>query len=146
MNEQAKRFAGLRRICQAQEGRRSPCYQVHDLYFDPQIAHTGVMEKREIEVEATDLIWPYHTTDFMDTVSSAPPRFSGASLGFFLNESSEDILTLDQFYVPKIINFPFYKINIEMLAWEHPETWDEFMHLQFYTFTDPRVIQALENL
>lgn len=146
MAEQTERFKGLRRICQAQEGFLSPSYKVHKIYFDFNEFTDFGFCKRELEIEATDIWFPYYRNDFYATPTSPNPRFPLAVIEFYLNESSMDLMTIDQYHIPQQIkNFPFFKINFTMTAWPDGGgvTPIEF---KFYTFTDPRIIQALGKL
>lgn len=146
MAEQTERFKGLRRICQAQEGLLSPSYKVHRIYFDFNEFTDFGFCKREVELEATDLWFPYKAADFYATPTSPAPRFPLGEIEFYLNDSTMDLISINQFHVPeKITNFPFFKINFIMTAWPDGGgvTPIEF---KFYTFTDPRIIQALGKL
>lgn len=143
MDEQIKRFRGLRRVTKEQEGLRSPSYQVHKLHFDfAEFTATGFSE-RKFEIEATDLWFPYHRDDFFQEAASPAPRFPLVELEFFLNESKDDLISIDRYHVPqKITNFPFYKITIRLTHWTQGPG-EETLPFKFYTFTDPRIIQAL---
>lgn len=148
MAEQTKRFQGLRRICQAQEGLFSPSYQVHKAHFSIVDYGNFGFAKCEIEIEATDIWFPYARTDFYEPgIPNSPlPRFPLAEFEFFLNDSSMDKMTINRYHVPeKITNFPCYKITFILTA--QPHMWEtDHLILPFYTFTNPRVIQALGKL
>lgn len=107
--EQTKRFRGLRRVTQAQEGLRSPSYQVHNLYW---IGNQTPCEVT-VECEATDLIIPYHRDAFQDVVNGSPSSlYPGLRLNLWLNESKQDKMIISNFHIPKITNFPFYRFTV----------------------------------
>lgn len=149
MPEQTERFKGLRRIAQEQEGLRSPSYQVHAFSFDKTEFDAQGFCERKFEIEATDIIFPYHKEDFYNCATGPPPcpdpRMPDVIIEFYLNDSDQDLMSIDQWYVPvkDICNFPCYRITLRITAW--PGEVNPHLPFKFYTLVDPRVIQALEN-
>ena len=143
-----KRLKSLKEVCNSQEGQLAPSYQVHKLQYvwdptwqAPFLDLPGLeLQNQKFEIEATDLIWPY-----FDGLLRVQSLLQELELRYYLNESRNDRMIFgDRYRKSPVKNFPFYKINFQLITWPGLHLTKDF-ELEFYTFTNPRVIQDLRD-